>query len=187
MAIIDVTINDRAVRAALMRGAAAVSAALDIAIDKGLNGVIEEIKANDDRLFRHPSGVLTSGLHIIEHSNGGKASAGWTGPSAVYGPVLESGPRDRGPKPILPKGTLVKGFSKTGASGRAKRNAGEPIKALRFKVGGEVIYRRKSTYRWDPSMARPHWSWAFGRRRDWIHATIRKQVIDAVKEGMRGR
>ena len=187
MAIIDIQIEDRAVRRALARGAAAVGRALDMALEEGLDGIIAEIRNNDDSLFTNPSGSLTGGLWRSE-AQGGAITGGWSGPSAVYGPSLEHGPKDKGPKPIYPKNVLSKGYGSTGASGRAKRSAGAPILALRIiTAGGAVIFRRSSTYVWKASMLRPHWSWALKRKKAWLNATIKRRVIGALKNAMRIR
>ena len=194
MAVIHIKVRDKEVRAALRRGAAAVTAALDVALEQGIDRVISDIRANDATLFTDPSGGLTGQLWRSGAKNG-RIRAGWSGPSAVYGPVLEHGPKDKGPKPILPKNTLTKGY--TNARGKT-RSAGQPILALRIPItpqgptmggapmAGGIIYRRRSTYRWDRSMLRPHWSWSVKKNATWMQKNIRKRVLDAVGKAMRG-
>ena len=111
-------------------------------IEQALDEMIAWIRSNDSRLFDNPTGTLTGGLYRGE-AVGGRCEGGWSGPAAVYGPVLEHGP-DADEWEIRPKGL---------------RSDGEPVRALRWSdtASGEVRYARKVTHRWALGQLRPHW------------------------------
>lgn len=99
------------------------------------------------------------------------AQAGWGGPSAAYGYVLERGPFSKVSWPIAPKNVL--------AQGHGKRKAGDPILALRMVGPGGVFYAKKVTHVWSDASLRPHWSKAIEAETPWLNSEWTKILGNA--------
>ena len=149
--------------AGLERVDAEVEQVVDEEIDRAFDDMIKWIRANDSTLFDDPSGVLTGGLYRTDAA-GGSAEAGWSGPAAVYGPILEWGPRVREWE-IAPRGL---------------RSDNAPVRALRWVDTAGVHYARRVLHRWDVSQLRPHWRPAIERARDPFRRRLAKRIRQMV-------
>ena len=153
---------------AMDAGSNAAKKCLNEVLEAAMDEIILGIRNNEKRWFDHPTGTLTKELWRGT-ATAGAIEGGWSGASAVYGPSLEWGPTDKGPKKVYPKGTNVE--------------TGKPLKALRWMKGESVVYRKWSTYQWKDSQKRPHWKKALKLQS--VRSKIKAIVSARVTEGFR--
>jgi hypothetical protein len=84
---------------------------------------------------------------------------GWAGDSAVYGPVLETGPNKK-TWTISPK----------------------TAKNLRWVTGGKVHYAKQVTINWTPASLRPHIAPAMDKIERWVDEKMDRATVDARRE-----
>jgi len=112
--------------------------------------------------FTRDGGVLKGGLYRTRpkvRKSGSSIDAGWGGPAAVYGPVLETGPEKRS-WVIEPVGIKA---------------GGQPVKALRWFSNGQVHYAKRVVRHWSTKSLRPH----FGPASDRLVPFNRRVLNDA--------
>jgi hypothetical protein len=182
-ATIQCTIRgDKAWRRALVGGQEKLASVVGVALEKAADEVIAWIGNHQASIFTNPTGNLRNNLFREEFkafSTRVRVRAGWM-QGGWYGRVLEYGPRNKGPKPILPGKSLS-----TGGRFGTDKGVGMPTRALRWVSGGAVIYRRRSTYLWKPSMKRPHWRKAADELRGHRNSAMRRAVKAAITGAMR--
>lgn len=135
---------------------------LDEELERGCDDMIGWIRARDGELFDRPTATLTGGLARTD-AHGGTIEAGWSGPAAVYGPVLEWGPRTQSWE-IRPRGL---------------RSGGRPVRALRWVDTAGVHYASRVTHRWTSDQLRPHWRPA----REAVMPVMRDRIADRILGG----
>lgn len=168
--------GDKAWRRALVGSESMLVSAVGLELERQADAAIAYIGNNQASLFTNPTGNLRDNLFREEHKARGtrvSVRAGWM-LGGWYGRVLEYGPRDKGPKKILPGKSL-------------STTSGLPTVALRWvsKGTGAVNYRRSSTYVWKDSMKRPHWKKAVDATRGRRNASLRRSVVAAISKAMR--
>ena len=111
--------------------------------------------------FANESGNLKKKMYksgVRATRQGASIDVGWSGDAAIYGPVLETGPKKKS-WVIKPKA--------------------QGVKALRFSVGGKVMFAKKVTINWQPKSLRPHVSKAMDKIDSWVKAKMDQAIIDA--------
>lgn len=182
---VDISVADtRAFRQSLTREtSAAMLRNLKIVLPEIADGLIAEVRRGD--WFSHETGNLKKKLYRSKPritQSGGSIDVGWAGDAAVYGPVLEFGPTKRRWE-IKPKGTTrvrVKGRGLVARTVRAGKNE-KAIRALRFKMGGKVVYFRKVVRNWTPKSLRPH----FGKALENYRPIMDTKLADATGNAFR--
>lgn len=158
------------------RIAALAPAIMGKALETYLDMLIAWIRTNEDSLFNpkqeEDPNDTTGGMTLAESLWGDAAQVsgdeatiegGW---GVMHGRIMEFGPRDKGPKKIVPKNV---------------KTDGSPIRALRWKSGRGVVYRRSSTYRWKRSMLRPHWRKAIAAKRGLLARIMRTMIRETTR------
>ncbi len=123
-----------------------------VALEQIADGTIASIRRR--RIWpRETKGVLKKGLWRGEprHRQGGTAiDMGWSGEGAAFGPGHEWG--------TFPSSWVVKPVNTRVSMMHSGRRIGQPIKALRFVIGGRVIFRRGPITIHPPRELKPHWA-----------------------------
>lgn len=127
--------------------------------------VITDIRSG--AYFENPTGQL--GNHLWRRAAGANGvEAGWSGPSAIYGPVHEFGPHKRAWTIRPGKGIVGPGYKRSGL----------PTKMLRITKGGTTYYARKVVIRWNrATMSKPHWKPAIKKLMPAFLASLGKRVV----------
>lgn len=121
------------------------------ALEQVADGIIATIRSR--KIWaKETVGVLKKGLwrgSVRPRQSGSEIDMGWSGEGAAFGPGHEWGFRKASWK-VAPVNTRT-------STKHSSKRIGQPIKALRFVVGGMVVYSKGVTVR-APRELKPHWA-----------------------------
>ena len=98
-------------------------------------------------------GILKKGLWRSEPrpgQSGTEIDMGWSGQGAAFGPGHEWN--------SFPSSWVVRPVNLRTSTKQTSKRLGQPIKALRFVVGGRVVYNRGPITIHPPKDLKPHWA-----------------------------
>ena len=130
----------------------AIARETGVALEQIADGTIASIRRR--RIWPNERvGVLKQGLWRGEPRHSGQGLAidmGWSGRGAAFGPGHEWG--------TFPSSWVVKPVNVRTSTKHTSKRLGQPIKALRFVVGGRVVYNRGPITIHPPRELKPHWA-----------------------------
>ena len=148
----NISVDTKGVRTALQKFPVAYARESGIALEEIADGIIANIKRR--KIWpNEKKGVLKEGLWRGEPSktrSDREIDMGWSGRGAAFGPGHEWGtfPSSWQVKPVNTRVSMI----------HSGRRIGQPIKALRFVIGGKVIFRRGPLTIHPPRELKPHWA-----------------------------
>ncbi len=123
-----------------------------VALEEIADGTIASIRRR--RIWpRETKGILKKGLWRSEpqhRQSGTEIDMGWSGEGAAFGPGHE------GTEPF-PSSWVVKPVNLRTSTKHTSKRMGQPIKALRFVIGGRVVYSKGPITIHPPRELKPHW------------------------------
>jgi hypothetical protein len=148
----NIKVDTKAVSAALKKFPAAYARESGIALEEIADGTIANIRRRQI-WAKETVGVLKKGLWRGEPSatrGNREIDMGWSGEGAAFGPGHEWG--------TFPSSWVVKPVNTRVSMMDSGRRIGQPIKALRFVIGGRVIFRKGPITIHPPKELKPHWA-----------------------------